>query len=348
VIRAIGWVLAWVVAGTAWAADAPSTRPATRPADFVELPSFGVSFPCPAGLKRHTDNSVTLAQFITAGWDKRGTPEQIMMIDIMGPAKQSLVEMAAKSAQADAATAVIRNRAAWGDKVAAEVTVGAKPGARDHVQVRHLLVEHEGYVYRLRYSVAPSKVDDLRAYDEIVRGTVWTKLVRPGQGLRVRLPMLSIQNGMYVIVPDPFRPIMDETDKRTNSYFARDLIDNNVAAKLLEVPLPVPPAGLPRRSVAGAKAEFTEQLVPSMGLKDPLRWVDDPDGRFSLTPVLRREHGWMRALVTVPDGDTATVYVLESRPDADAARTDGIELTLEAIQISVDEGRKFKEARRRP
>jgi hypothetical protein len=321
-------------------ADPATLRPAR---DRAELPGFGLSLPVPAGFRRDTDGDRSIAQFVPEKQRGNGLPEQLLIVDFFPRGTKSLAEWAVESSKAEKGRVTIVEDAKWGDRPAVEVRVARGP-ERDgeHVGARVLFAEQGRYVYRVIYSVVSARVDDVAGYDELVRGTRWSEVARPGKAVRMRLPMLRLPNGMVVSIPEPFRPDMQSKSKLIVTFIAHDWAEGGApVSKLLVIPLPPPRLGQARHTPAAVKTEFEQNMVGSFQMTEPFRWTDDAGGAFAVTQAAKTERGWVRALVAVTAADRATVFALECRPGQGGAESvAGLERALEALRASIEDGLK--------
>jgi hypothetical protein len=229
-----------------------------------------------------------------------------------------------------------RSDVKWGDQNAIEYVTSDKTGT-----LRQLLVEKDGFIYRLRSATFSTYKGDSDPYESFIANTHWIAVTHPGDAVAARSPAISLANGMIVNIPDPFRPKPGAKpgSKNVATFEALDLLTKKNAARIMTIAMPKESAPY---TLDGLKSDIQKNLADSLGLNEAFRWEATlheakGDSRFAQTPHLRtKDGGWVQVLVARLNDKMATAFALEVRePKNDAGMDNVIPLLVQSVRESV-------------
>jgi hypothetical protein len=295
----------------------------------IDFPSFGISVPVPPGLVRDTDTMNSVVIFVPPGQVHTASPARTVLIDQV-PKGGLSVRQHAEAMAGTEGLKVASESARWGGLPAVELLGGEDKVQRKLATRRAMLVEREGYLYRVMFASNSAEAADLAAFRAVVEGTRWLKTQPAGRGVAGGAILMVGPPGIAFTVPDPFRPNFASRGKHVLTFLAFDLPSRKAAAQLMVLPFA---DADPKRTLKSMGAEVERELGPSWQLKGPLRWTEER-GAVSFATAAQEAGKDSRVEVLValrPDG-RATVFTL-LYPHGPAA--EGMERALGLIKATI-------------
>jgi hypothetical protein len=220
--------------------------------------------------------------------------------------------------------------ALWGDRTATELIAQPATDGRPKT-MRALVLEREGYVFALGFVATSMDANDDRIFDTVANNTIWLKVARAGAGVAPREPGMGLNSGIFVSIPDPFRPDPTVRPRNAAVFAARDLPSRVNVAKLTVQPMPKSDK---IQSLADMKAIVDQHMVPAWRVRQPMRWRDSAGVvQFSLSTQAQTDDGWAQALIArTPDGNV-TLFSVQCRHSNEAYA--GMEHVLTLLRASI-------------
>jgi len=308
-------------------------RAAQRPAADreISLPSFGTTVIIPEGFVRDTDSAMSVV-FLIAPAKAGERPDRILLIDLMNQGQTKLTDVAADATR-ELGLSPGRKDVKWGGLPAIELIAKEAPKA-NLGEVRYLLAERDGYIFRLRYATSPQQWQETGPYEKLLESTRWTPFAQIGKSVAARAEAFSLANGVSVAVPDPFRPLLNAKGKSLKTFVAFDLPSKREIARLTL--LPIAAEGEPN-TMAELQQDLRANLEEAFGVTEPLKWSDDPASpktpiRFSTSNRQATKSGWVQSTIAIGADGAATVVNLQC---ADPKLAEGLESALVLIKESI-------------
>lgn len=313
-------------------AVAQTTAPATQASTTrIDLPSFGISLPVPTGYIRDADSDRSIAYFVPDGAvGQARMPVRFLVIDVRssGPATLST---AAQIVARQEGMQVSTEPAQWGDRPAVELIAPNPSAHKEPSSVRQLLVDRDGYIYRLAFIATGEYAAQLDAYQEVAKNTLWSPIGSAASGIQSRRPSMVLPNGMFITIPDPFRPRMDAESKHTTTFLAFDLPSKSIVASLLVIPLPPEDKN---RTLKSTQQEVEQNLLPSLKAKNPVEWKHESAAvAFARSTLFQTADGSAQLLIALRQDATATVFLL--RCPSSVKEPKEFEKALDCIRESI-------------